>query len=628
MTTSTTPKSVGMFRKGALIAITIIFAITFLLSKFFLDKSIEKTIEWTAGAIHGAEVNVAKVKTQILQGELHIYGIEVTDKEQPENNLVSLRHAKFDLLIDGLLRGKIVIEDAGLRGLNLGGKRKRPGEIYKEEQTIGNDNLEKEVKNVSKIASEEMKDNFLGNLTAIASGEKAKDQLSKIKDTLASEKMIKQIESDLKTKEEQWKNTLKQIKDNQEAEKLAKEIKNTKFDKKKPFQSLKKYNELQKRVKRQLSFYKETTKNLKKDISIFKNSFKDLEKQVKKDKESLTNRFSLSSFDPKALAAVIFTKLIQEKLGENYKYIVLAKEYLPNKKKDDEVSEEKQLIPRKRGEGKTYHFPITTSYPFFWWKRGEISIDDDTTKVTGTIKNFSNRPDLLKEPATLNISGKIPKENIKQLNVEGHFDHRKEKSNDLLHVKVVGPPVAKLNLLKSDQLTFGLNKAITTWDVRSKLIGNFADFNVQGLFIQPDYNVQSESKTVKEIFSKAVTSIPNVSFKAQGRGTLQNIDWNINSPFTTQLARALKQEAKNKVKAMKDKALGDINRKLDGKKKELEAKYSKIKNSFDNLLAKEQKKVDQMLNKALKKNKVDGKKSSVEDKAKKEMKKLFKKLKF
>lgn len=628
--TKTTSKKVGAFRSGAIGSVTVLIVLTLIFGKFFLDSTIKKTIEWSGSYLHGAEVNVQSVKTKIFQGEIIVKGLEVTDKKQPEFNLFQISYAKFDLLMDAILRAKIVIEDASLKGISINEKRKQPGKLYlrkraKEKKKV----VKKELKNIAKVTSKELEDNFLGNFASIAAGDNAKDQLSSIKSSLKSEEKINELETILKEKEKKWNEKLKSFKETDELKSLTKEIKNVKFDKKKPWKSIKEYSELNKRVKSTISKYKNDSKQLKADIKYFDNSIKEVKKLVKEDTNSLSDHFSLTGFDSKSLAKIIFMKLLQEKLGEHYKYAQMAKEYLPNAKdrnKDKTANNESAFIPKKRGEGKNVHFPITTSYPFFWWKRGDISVKNDEVIVSGTVRDFTSTPSHLSKVAKVYLAGSFPKEKVKSFTFNGSFDHRTDKTIDVLHLKIDDLKVKGQKFITSSKLGFSLKQANSRWDIKTVVKNEDINFDINGLFQDSTYNISSTNQTIEEIFTKAVTPIDHISFDAKANGKWGDLNWNIRSDFTDKLSTNLKLEVKNKINEVKDKYVSNIKEKLGLKTKELENKYNVIKNKFDKQIEKEKKKAEELAKTALKDS--SKKADPVKEKTKKGLKKLLKKFKF
>jgi uncharacterized protein (TIGR03545 family) len=626
MTNSTTKiKKTGPIRSGAVSSVAIILVITVIFGKFFLDSTIKKSIEWSASYLHGAEVNIQSVQTRIFQGQIIIKGLAVTDKKKPENNIVQIAYAKFDLLMDAILRAKIVIEDASLEGISVNEKRSRPGKLYKQNENKNENTAIKDgAKDIAKVASKELEDNFLGNFASIASGDSAKDQLSSIKGNLKSEAKLKELEETLKLKEKEWEDKLKQFKSNDELKNLSKEIKTVKFDKKKPFKSLKKYSDLNKKVKQTIKKYKNDSKQLKNDINYFEKSIKDLKRLVKEDTNNLSNHFSLDGFDSKSLAKIIFMKLLQEKLGEHYKYALMAKEYLPSGKKN--VEDSPGLTPKKRGQGKNIHFPITTSYPFFWWKRGDISVKNDLIVVSGSLRDFTSRPSHLNKVAKLDLAGSFPKDKIKSFTFSGSFDHRTENTVDLLHLSIDDLLIKGQKFISSPKLDFSLKEANSRWDIKTIVKNENINFDIKGLFQNSLYNINSDNKIIKELFSKSVTPINTISFNAKAQGEWGELDWNIRSSFADALSKNLKSEVRNKVNEVKDKYMNGIKEKLGLKTKELEDKYSKIKNKFDDQIEKEKKKAEELASKAIKNT--TKKADPVKDKGKKKLKKLFKKFKF
>jgi uncharacterized protein (TIGR03545 family) len=631
MTNSTTPKKPqGPLRTKALGAIALVIILSVIFSKFFLDHTIKKSIEWSASYVHEAEVNLKAVNTKLFAGELHLHGLQVTDKKKLTHNLVTIEHIRFDLLIDALLRAKIVIEDASIEGLSFNQERSHPGKRYQptKEQKEQNNEQKKALKQtgqkVAGVAAEELEENVLGNLASIAAGDKAKNQVSEIREELASEKKIKELELVLEKKEKQWQDKIKSFKHQDELKKLSQDIKNVKYDKKKPWKAIKQYAKLSKQVKGKIKEYKSDAKNLKSDINFFEKSIKEVKQLAKKDLKQLGNRFSIKGINSKDLGSVIFMKLLQDSAGEYYKYILLARDYLPNKKNKQDADSSAPIVARKRGDGRTYHYPTTTSYPFFWWQKGNFSVKDEQADIKGTLRDFSSAPQYLKKIATLKLHGSLPKEKVKAFTLNSSFDHRSEVNDDQIKLSIQGYPVTKRRLLKNKKLSFSLEKAVSNWNAQTRMRGQQLTFDIRGLFQDAKYGVSSSSSSLEEIFSKAVGGIPKMSFQAKAQGTWEDLDWKIKSDFADKLTKQLKIQFNAKVQATKDKYKAKLESKLGTAK--LEKKYGKLKSQMDSILNSEKGKIESLAKNALKgaskKNKPDTKK--LENKAKE----LFKKFKF
>ncbi|HET9239410.1 MAG TPA: hypothetical protein VFO10_19265, partial [Oligoflexus sp.] len=98
---------------------------TFLL----LDQQLRWVMEKLATDANGAEVNIGSLKTSISGLYIEIQKVEMTDPEAPEFNRLEVAKMRFDLGAPGLLRSKIIVEDATMQDIQIRSKRAKPGRV-------------------------------------------------------------------------------------------------------------------------------------------------------------------------------------------------------------------------------------------------------------------------------------------------------------------------------------------------------------------------------------------------------------------------------------------------------------------------------------------------------------------
>ena len=109
MTNSTVKKTKGPVRFEAIIPALIIGGLIYSYFALFFDSHLRHLIEFTGTHIYGAEVNIQDINTSFWRGSFELRGLQITDKEQPERNLVQINKIRFGLLWHALLRAKFVV---------------------------------------------------------------------------------------------------------------------------------------------------------------------------------------------------------------------------------------------------------------------------------------------------------------------------------------------------------------------------------------------------------------------------------------------------------------------------------------------------------------------------------------
>ncbi|MCO4794022.1 MAG: TIGR03545 family protein [Bacteriovoracaceae bacterium] len=646
-------KNKGPLRIEALIPIVVIVVLSSLYGKFFFDSNLASGIEYAGSVVHGAEINIGKIKSSVFGASINILDIQVTDKEDPKLNMIQVQEVRLKLLWDALLRGKVVIEDSGVTGVAFKSPREKPGKILKSEER-GSEALKKLESGVLDQSKEEFQGNILGDLASVIGGGGAKDQLDAIRGELVVEKTLDEMSADLDAKEVQWKKSIDGLTQKEDINAIRAKIKNLKIDKKKPWKIVKQVKPLVKEVKNKTSEFKTVSREVKTMYTKYGDTLKNIDKLAEQDMKALQSRLKIPNIDVADFSMGLFGRMFQEKVASIRKYTALAEEYLPKSVTDKaknsvksigktsapgdvkaEVEKPSKLIPPRRGKGENVRYPITTGYPLFWLKKAEISSKAGASEFSGDISgemtNFTTDPTIVKKPANIKLAGDFPKQGIKGFKTDIYLRHVNDQYIKEIKADVSTFPVDGMDLSKSENLEFGFNRASGKTKLNAVIKGNQAQVSLNNWFSQIDYNVSTKNAQMKDILQKVVAGIPVVTVNANATGNWEKLNWKVGSNLGKELSRGVKREVKGKIDEQKNKYKKQIEDKIGPKKKKLMAKYNKIKSKMDKLIGSKKKGVEDSGKQALndiKSKEKSGTKSKVKSGGKKLLKKFKKKFKF
>jgi len=648
-------KKKGPLRIEAIVPIAIIIVLSSLYFKLFFDSNLASGLEYAGSVVHGAEVNIDDIDTSILGASISIKDIQVTDKENPEYNMIQIGEISSKLLWDALLRGKLVVESSGIKNIAFKSKRKSPGKVLKSEER-GSEALKKLESGILDQSKEEFQGNILGDLAAVLGGGGAKGQLDAIKETLVVEKTIDEMSADLDKKEVEWKNSIDSLTQKEDLDSIRNEIKNIKIDKKKPWEAVKKVKPLVKKVKTKTDEFRRVSSEIKTMYNKYGDTIKNLDELAEQDMKAIQSRMKLPDVDVADFSMGLFGKLFQEKVASIRKYTALAEEYLPKSVTDEAKAQAKEvkksvndaakgkkaptkataetskkLIPPKRGKGENVRFPITTGYPLFWLKKAEVSSKSSASEfsgdIEGTLTNFTTEPKIVGKPAHIKLAGNFPKQGISGFSSDIFLRSENNAYTKDISATVQSFPVDGMELSKSENLEFGFKKASGKSVLKAIVKGDQAQVALNNWFSNIDYQVDTKNEHVKDILTRVVQGIPVVSVNANAHGPWKKLNWKVSSNLGKELSKGVKREVKGKIDREKAKYRKMVEDKYGPKKKKLMAKYNKIKAKMDKLLNSKKKAVDDTGKQAL--NDVKNKeKSGTTNKVKDKAKKLLKKFKF
>jgi len=627
-------KTKGPLRTEALVPIAIILGLFSLYGRFFLDSHIRRGLEWTASYIHGAEVNVATVKTSLTGGSLMIGGIEVTDKEAPKQNLIVINEVRFAFLWDALLRMKFVVEEAAVDGISTGTARRTAGWVRPPDPpSAGPGTLEQVQGRVLTQVKSQYSNNVMGDLAQLAGGVDDKAILADIKSQLQSEKKIEEIKGLLKQKEAEWKERLEKLPNKQQFEELSKSAKQLKFNTSDPktfANDLKELNRLLKDADQKIDAVKAASKSADSDLRAVTNDVKSIDDLIKQDIQDLESRLKIPKLDAASFSKTLFGNMISEKLASYQKYISVAKHYMPAPKSYDKQSgnQEDALIPRARGEGKTYHFPKERSYPLVWVKKVLISSKASqggfSGDLEGQVLNLTTDQGLIGKPTTATLKGGFPQQGIVGLIATATFDHRTNPARQEIQGRVGQFPVQDLELQKSKDVGLLLKEAKGQTSLSAKFSGPDLNVELNNTFENTQFGVTAESKTIKEILDSSLSSIGPVTVDASIRGSWSKFDLDIDSNLGRQLSAGFSSYFKQKTEALRAKLKEQIDAQVKGQKEKLDADFEKFRKGLTGDLDEKTKELDRLKGEV--KSASGGASQNTKQKAKDELKQKGKEL--
>lgn len=641
MTTSTDkkPKAKGPIRWEAVLPASILTALIAAYFILFFDGHVRRALEYVGTQVNGAEVNIGRLSTSFTGLRLEIDDIQITDKNKPERNIFQVGAVRFKLLWDALLRAKVVVDEASILNIQALNKRARPGYVVPPSPpSQGPSLLEKAQDQVLKQTEQKYNKNFLGDVAAMLGGTDPKEQLKNIEGQLKSDARIKELEKELKEKSAQWEKRIKELPKSDELKGYETRIKALKFDAKNPVEfakSLKEADKILKEIDQKVKMVDQTSKDVKGDIANYTQAFKDLEKMVEADVRDLQTRLKLPSVDAKEFSQQLFMQMIEQKLVGVRKYVEVARQYMPPKKTPEQIKAQKdeQLIPRQRGQGRIFTFPVTTGYPLFWLKHAGISSELGTSEyggnLKGEIRDITTDPGYIQKPAVIAVQGDFPKQSIQGFDAKIVLDHTKDQAKETMDISVASFPVGANTLSDSPDVRLALEKARGSSVLNAVIVDNSVSVDMKNTFAEIQYGLDAKNKVVKDILDSVLKDIPTVTLNAKVSGSLDNFDLHINSNLGEELAKGFQRQLqakideakdqlrklvdarigseKDKLKGQLDQTSGGLTKDLDGKKSEIDKAVKDAKNFLESEKGKGQtKKLEEEGKKLLKKFKLGG----------------------
>jgi uncharacterized protein (TIGR03545 family) len=622
-------KSKGPIRFEAIIPFAIFVGLVWAYFFFFFDNHVRSGLEYVATQANGAEVNIGKIRTSFWKADLNIHNIQVTNPSAPAKNRVQIGRMTWDMSWDALLRGKIKIEDASILEIAIGAPRKRPGRVLPPPPPGSKSALDKVREQALAKAQDEFSQNVLGDIAAILGGTDPAEQLKKIEGQLKSALRLKEVEAELKKKESEWRERiarLPQAKDLDTLQTRVKAVKTSGFTSPQEVQnSLQEFDAIIKEVDAKYKDVQATAKSVGTDANGVQTTFKELEATIKQDIKDLEARLKLPKLDVQSFSKSIFGPLFLTRVREAESYMDKARQYMPPAKTPEEKAAYQPPKPRERQDGRNYKFGRPNSYPLFWLEKATISSKaipgaDWSGDVEGSLRDVTDDPPTLRKPTFATFKGNFPKQELMGVFAEIKIDHITTNPVETGVIKVASFPISGRELIRSEEVTLGFEKAVGTTDFDVELRGGEVKINLKTIFHRPGQALklgdqdsansanaglgiqtaslesapagaasgprgflmaQAKQPVLDEILKGALNDIPRITLNASVAGNWSDLRFNINSNLGSELASAFDKQIQLKINEARLKLQAYVDEQVGKEKARLMNEFNKAKAQID-----------------------------------------------
>ncbi len=598
-------KKQGPIRTGAVVPFILVTVLIVGFNILFLDTTIQKSLEFVGKKINGAQVDVGSVQTSFKELKIVIRKVAFTNKEIPMRNKFEIGEFRFQMLWDALLRGKIVINDAELKDILLDTERKKAGYVVPEKPQTEEEES-KLAKEMLAKAKEEFKGNIFGDIASLISGE-GSELGSEVEGNLKSKKRFAELEVEIAAKEKNLNTTLAKLPANAEIKDIESRINKIKWndlsDLKKAPGVLKEADSLKKELDKTMSAYDKANKQVSADLKFMNDSVKEAEKLISEDLADIGKRLKLPSLDVGSIAQMLFGAEIVGKLGEVQKYKAMADKYLPPKK-----DKPTKPVPPPRGEGKNYEYGRPNSYPLFWLQIAKINSKNAQGELSGQMTNLTSNQRTINKATLMNLSGDFPPLEVRNLSASLMFDNR-EKAHATINGEIESFPVLERMFSQSEDVTFGMKKAVGRTQVKALMQAENLDFKLDNSFTQIDYVSSAKSSIVKDILDGVTTRTKMLTLNASVKGKWTKPRFEISSNLADAISSSVSRLVQAKIDAIKKKIKDDVEAQVASNKKKVQDQINGIKSQYDKQISQAKSQLNALTSK-LDKQKKDAEKKS------------------
>jgi uncharacterized protein (TIGR03545 family) len=529
-----------------------VFAVVAALWILCIDWVIESSIEFAGTQAVGAKVELDSAELSLSDGTLTLSRLQVTNPDQPMQNLFEAGriHSQVDLL--ALLRRQFISDDARIDDLNLYTERDRSGAIDGRLFSFGDkkDDAEKSGLDLSSKLN-------LPDVDQMAAEEQARLQAE-----------VDAMKSEVDDIQRGWEQRIAQL---PSKEKLA--------EYRRRWEELEEQNAIA-RIK--------GTKELRDDIDEDLDALSELDEQIKTDRAriaALTERAkTLPKREADRLLASVgldqgFEGMIRHIVGDDAYRMVqqglsLYQTAASQLSEDDPLADEEQQ-QRQRATGDYVRFAEEQPLPDFLIKRasvnGSVPVAGDTIRFDGVLTDITNAQKIWGKPLALKASGGSDKGASLKLN--GLFDHRGAEALDSLDFDLRQLALSALQLSDNPKLPISLQQGVADISTRFELGARGLNATVDSLVRQAEFLVaETAESSSADLLRKALNAASQFDLKMAISGTPDQPNLKLKSSLDKLIGDVLGAELKAKVAEHKAALQARLSESLAGPTAELSSK--------------------------------------------------------
>ncbi|MBW2436060.1 MAG: TIGR03545 family protein [Deltaproteobacteria bacterium] len=588
---------------GAIVFLALISAIGlfwWLLADWLLKVSIESG----GTKIVGARVELASADLTFSPLGFHLENLQITNPEQPMQNLVQLGQITGSLELMPLLMGQVIIEEMSATGVRVNTERKTSGAVEKPAAETTTEQADAEKSALDLSAAKEK----LPSVDEIL----AKESLSTLEKTRAFEERIESERADFEKNlaalpdEAKLKQHEKRIKELTESNiKSVEELNQRKQDLDKLKNDIRADRDALLKVRDQL-------KNAKGDLN---QQYDALKKAPAEDWNRLKARYGLNAAGAGNITGLLFGDNAQLWLNRLLAWAEQAQRLLPSGGGEDAP----QPVQPPRGTGRFINFAATNPLPDFLVRKAKLGLELAAGNIDLEVNDATHQPDVLGRPMRLHAAGN-QLQNAQDIKIDGVIDHVKPgATKDTITWSLNGFKMADVAISKSSSLPLTLTSALANLKGDIEIKGQALAANVNAKFSNANWSSTATEGWTSRVV-KSLTSIHQFKLEGELQGNLRSPSLSLRSDLDEQLKQAVAgqlKSAQNELETKFKARLNDEIASMAGPYKDQLAFLTDKESSLDQRVNN----LDEML-KAELKSAVDTKKQEAEDKLKDKLKGL------
>jgi uncharacterized protein (TIGR03545 family) len=540
-------------RWQGLVAFLVVTVSMCLIWALFVDPVIKRIIEKTGTKVVGAKVELEKADLSLFPIGLTLFGLQVTDPDEPMKNAVEIGRIAGTVDSLQLLRRKVIVYEMSVEGVRLGTQRIRSGAISKKAEKVGKEKKKDSIPGLSMMKMPDIQD-ILG------------------KENLQTLQMAQSIKRDIEGGKELWTKNIAGLPGKEKIDGYRKRIealKETKGSSKNIgdiggiIGSAGEAQTLYKDLQADLELLQKSQKEFNTTLANFKDQLARIEKAPQEDIRRLTDKYGFSAHGLANISRYFIDPGITAWVDRG---LYWKSRIEPLVERAGEKKGNAEVVKPLRAKGRDVRFKEKEPLPDFLIRTAKVSVSIPAGDFSGAIKNITPDQNVLGQPLLFIFSGeKLP--GVRSVRLDGAINRVSPGSpRDNFNLSLKGYKIQAKSVSKDSSLPLSLEKGDVDLEVKAALAKGVIDATVaaklQGARISAG-GADAQSDFGKAV-SSALSGVSTVILQARITGPTDNYQTQISSNLDDILKNAVGSIIKDQVSQFENKLRAAISDKVNG----------------------------------------------------------------
>jgi uncharacterized protein (TIGR03545 family) len=527
---------------GVTISICLIWALV-------VDPIVKRIIEKTGTKIVGAKVELEKADLSLFPIGLTLFGLQVTDPDEPMKNVVEIGRIAGTVDSLQLLRRKVIVDEMSVEGVRFGTQRVRSGAISKKTEKGEKSKKKDSIPGFPMMKLPDIQD-ILG------------------KENLQTLQLVQSIRTDIEGRKELWTKNIAGLPGKEKIDGYRKRIEALKGTKSSKdiggiLSSAGEAQTLYKDIQADLELLQKSQKGLNAALANYKDQIAKIEKAPQEDVRRLSEKYGFSAYGLVNMSRFFIEPGITAWVDRGLYWKAKLE---PLIERAGEKKGNAEVVKPLRAKGSDVRFKEKEPLPDFLIRVAKVSVQLPMGDFSGAVKNITPDQNILGQPLLFTFSGE-KLSGVRSVRLDGAVNRVSPGSpEDSINLRLEGYKVQAKSIMQGSSMPLTLEKGNADLELNAVLAKGYIDATVavqlKGVRFSAG-GADAQSGLGKAV-SSALSGVSTVVVKARITGPADNYQMQISSNLDDILKNAVGSIIKDQVAQFENKLRAAISDKVSG----------------------------------------------------------------